>query len=224
MQSNDIPPVNPPPPPPPPAQRSRLRLWIGIGAGAVVVVLCFAAVAALAWAKRDQLGLTRLFPSAGVQYLNPAMGIKLEYPTDWVYQEGTGAVMFATSKENLNLNVPPTTGGGMAVFKSPAADMGLPSNIDLTSPESILKAFVDASFATGIQTQEAAHAYKLGAYLVASTVLLVDTGGASQMATYITIFVYKGDVVLALGFTPENEWAQFRPVFDRMLRSLSFSS
>lgn len=129
---------------------------------------------------------------------------------------------FASSADALNANTN-LNGAILELGKIPIASTGLPTGVDPGSPASILNAVVSQNFGTGVITLEKVSSSKMGQYPTASTVLIVDTGGGVQVVTYVTVFVWKKNLVMAIGISPENDWKQYRPTFDQILHSMIFT-
>jgi hypothetical protein len=215
----------PPPPPPPPPRKSRTGLWVGIALGVVVLCLCPGIVGVVGWTYRTSIpGISSLFATPtpqGVYYNNSSLGISLYYPNGWVYEEqGSGTIVFATSQEVLNSPDTLTSGAAMGFIIASADQLSLPSDVDTTSPVSILNSFTQSSFSGNSTVLENTRAYTLGSYPAASTVLLIDDGSGSNFDGYMTVVLTNQQIAIVIGITAEGQVQQYRPTFDGMLSSL----
>jgi hypothetical protein len=220
------------PPPPPPPKKSRTGLTIGILAGLLVLCLCCLALLAVGYFERDRIpGLSRLFASPtpeGLHYTYPAMGISLTYPYNWVYsQESDTTVTFANSQAAIDSTDLLAGSVGVVIVRDAGLLTGLPAGTDTSSPEAIVAAIFDPqqAFGEGSTTVlEPVRSFTLDGHPAASLAYSFQPTGSAADVFYLTLVLPEGTPVVAIAVCLESDWAQFRPVIDGLLASLSIQA
>jgi hypothetical protein len=218
-----------PPPPPPPPRKSRTGMIAGIAAAVVVLCICCVLIGVVVYEQRDKIpiisGLFATPTPTGAVYSNSTMGIRLYYPLEWVYQEDqTGEMVFlASSQEALDASVFPETAAAMVLFRSTSLYENFPTNVDLKSPEAVLKYLVsaDAGFLSeGATEYEPIRSYSIKGNSAASTVYAIAQTNSFTYNQYIVV-IATGDVpILAIGVASQSNWDSYRPTLDGILNSI----
>ena len=230
--SENFEPIVPPPPPPPP-QKSRTGMIVGIGAGVLALCLVCAVIGVVLYVERAKIPfVANLFPTptpTGTPYSNSTMGISLYYPPTWVYQEeqSGGLVLFATSQAVIDATTFPEDGAALVVIRTASFFSALPSSVDTTSPEAMLKYMIstDGGFLSqGASEVEAIRTYSVQGNPAASTVYAIPQSGSPTYNWYMVLIV-TGDVpIMAISISAQSTWSTYRPSFDGILNSMEIQA
>lgn len=155
-------------------------------------------------------------------YTNPAMGLRLSYPADWVYDESESGVIFAESEEALALNNP-TEVALFAVFAGTPEDvedeLGEPGAAE--TPQTLLDNLLD-----GLVQEE----YESGAVEsrtfgetpgVSVEVHWRDSSGEA-IGAYLIAAVSDKVAGIGAAVALEDDWDEYGPLFQNMFASLEF--
>ncbi len=228
MQTTDTPPGDfmPPPPPPPPAAASRKGLWIGLGAGALLIIVCCVGVVGVLLLQGKIPGIPSPLATAvppGLLYSNSTSGISARYPTDWLYADQSGVVVFASSKAILdNIEDEPTNGAALAIVHPFMRISDLPASVDTSNPILVLEYVTSQELSSGLTIIENPTSRRIGSSPAASAAYHTQTSSGSLEVMLITVILKTPNVVLVIGICPNSQWAQYRPQLESITGSIQF--
>jgi hypothetical protein len=214
---------------PPPPERSRAGLIPGILEGVIAVGLCIAVIAGLAYWQRDKIPfIANLLPTptpVGNLYSNPAMGIRLYYPLEWVSNEDEsgGMVTFSNSQAMLDGKGFPADAILLILIRRADLREEIPADVDPYNPEDLLrmvKSGENGIFSETAVELEGLRSYTLNGHPAASTIFL-NTG--TEMPPYIAylVVIATDDIpVIAVVVLPQDGWESRRPAVDDILNTL----
>lgn len=214
---------------PPPSERSRTGLINGILEGVIAVGLCIAVIAGLAYWQRDNIPfIANLLPTptpAGNLYSNPAMGIRLYTPSEWITNEDEsgGMVAFSTSQAMLDRKDLPEDGILLMLIRRTDFRGEVPADVDPYSPTDLIRLILSGE--NGILSEtaielEALRTYSIDGNPAASTVYL-NTGTGMPIYVVYLVVVATGDIpVIAVAVLHQTGWESRRPVVDEILNTL----
>lgn len=155
-------------------------------------------------------------------YTNAELGISIEYPPSWVYEEQDTSpiLVMASSEEVLNSQGYISDGAGVALAHTPLDDTELPPTVDAASPENILEYFIAENF----EQQDASYQMEkmsINGHPAATAVYtFIEPDQGLETVFYTVAIVTPETLTLMIGVCPGDEWFFYQPVFDRMRDSL----
>lgn len=155
-------------------------------------------------------------------YSDAELGISVEYPPMWVYEEKdtTPVLVMASSEEVLNSHGYVSDGAAVALAHTLLEDTDLPPDVDAASSESILEYFMDENFdqqAVSYQIETT----DINGYPAATAVYtFTEPDQGRETVFYAVAIVTPETLTLMIGICPEADWPIYQPVFERMRDSL----
>lgn len=216
------------PPPPPPPQPRKTGLIVGIVAGLLALCLCVSVVAGVI-AFREQIPIiSSFFPTPtpdGIPYVSADLGLQIVYPYNWyLYDDEAGLLVIATSEAAVAADTLSPSDGFAAVIRDVDVNAGMYYGLDITSAEDMLDSLLDQGTMnlTDLTQIDRQDGLTIGGY-PAARVIYTYLGDSFRQANYI-VTILSGDVPTTVLFTTSEEYlGLYRPAFDSILDSLTFT-
>ena len=148
-------------------------------------------------------------------YSNPALGISLSYPVDWLFRETEKGIVFGTSQQVI-AGGELTAGAGLALFVDPLPDAGLQNVEELC----VSQASVFASEAMELSDPQPRN---IGGQ-DAAVVTLQGTPGLSetQIRGLVAATIMEGWAYTFVALSVADEWAEYGAILERMVDGVQF--
>lgn len=141
------------------------------------------------------------------------LGLKVWYPEDWVLQEETDQVVFATSRDLIDSGEL-LTGAALMIQRSSFSDASL---VDWFEEE--LEAL---TFDEGGINSDMAYRTVAGQEGLIVDLWGVPSGAASTVVGFAVAVAHGEWRYLIVGISAEDEWSQYHPTLVEMLDSVQF--
>jgi hypothetical protein len=212
----------------PAPERRRRGLTSGILETIIAAGLVVAVIAGIAFWQRNNIPfVANLFPTAtppGKLYSNPAMGLSLYYPTEWVsVDRSDGMVGFSNSQPMLDGKDLPADGIMLLLFRSAEFRGQVPADVDPHSPVDLMHLILSGE--NGILSEtatqlEALRSYEINGNQAASTVYLNTGTGMPPYVVYVVVIATQDIPVIAVAVFNQTDWEARRPAVDEVLGTL----
>jgi hypothetical protein len=217
----------------PAPERRRGGLSAGILEIVIGVILVLAVIAGIAFWQRNKIPfVANLFPTAtppGKLYSNPAMGLRLYYPQEWLSLDGESAGMVTFSNSQAMLDGKDLPADGILLLLIRRADMRgeLPGDVDPRNPEDLIRMLLSGG--NGIVTETAIELEALRSYTVngkaAASIAHLNTGTEiPPYVTYLVVIATEDVPVIAVAVLPQTGWEAKRLVVDEVLNTLEIEA
>ncbi len=197
---------------PAPSTSAKKRTGL-IAAILVAILLCLCLLAGLIAAvvvllKSDAFALIKW-----QSYTNQEMGFNISYPAEWVYEESSDSVTFASSQAVLDEG-PVQGGAGLIIFSFPAQQMTL-------SAAEFVDYFIQSGEWGDLQSAASVSESQISGYPAASTEL--SSFDATDNASYhlkLTVILTPEVYLVLVGASLEEVWPKYQATINHMVDSL----
>lgn len=207
-------------PVPPPAPKKKVGLVIGLLVGAAICLCLLAILSAVIIVLLRPGFLQQL---QGNPYTNQQLGISLYYPYDWVYEEASDSVTFASSQDVLE-NGPESGGAGLMVMRLDRRAFEAYALIDPDfnpdSPQDILSIFSKEQN-TGMNLVQPINAATVSGYPSAEGVFVfLDEETNTPYHMNVFAIVAPDYYYFFIGACRESDWNQYASTLKGMIKTV----
>ena len=218
----------------PPRKRSPLLI---VGAVLLGVIALLAICLVAFYFVNQKANLTSFLPSSLPKtFTSDQAGITISYPKDWVAQDNGSGVTFASSSEIMQGSstsfgefanaLEQSSGAYLAILRAPISELGLPSEVDLTSAEQILDHLITVGgLLQGVEKVEVGDVKraKFAGFPSATSVSTFSEGDTTGNI-YLASILSDEYLTLMVGISPDSGWRVNKAIIDRMLNSMTLEN